>query len=275
VTGSGELLTCSPELNSELFRMSLAGLGQCGVIVRARVRLIPAPGYVATHTLTYDDMDEFLGDQGRLTTAAGLNLINGAVVREPNRTQFLLLAGSYVASTAEGKRSPGWIAGVRHKAEEKPTIVTFWDYLDRRTALLTRATESKEPNPAIVATLPDATVRSFLNYILYDPEAFAGIWMFEVSPKVTARHTQPLQKMPSGKLSYELRMQRRASADMLQTTRLCSKQTMCLCRAFGRRVVRYILHSPLFRPTSNGAPISAIRGRASQLQNNNSIPRMF
>jgi hypothetical protein len=68
------------------------------------------------------------------------------------RRQFLLLAGSYVASGAETERSPAWMAGLRHTAEEKPTIVTYWDYLDRRTALLARAIESKVPNPAIVAT---------------------------------------------------------------------------------------------------------------------------
>jgi cytokinin dehydrogenase len=213
VTGTGELLTCSPELNSELFRMTLAGLGQCGIIVRARLRLIPAPKYVASRTLTYDDLDAFLGDQSQLTTAADLNLLNGSVVREPDRTQFLLIAGGYVASASEGERPPGWTLGLRHKADGKPTIMPYWDYLNRRTAAVARAKDGQAPNPAIIAIVPDTSVQSFLNYMLSTPEAYTGIRLFEVSPKVTTRHTQPLQKMPFGTLSYELRMQRRASAD--------------------------------------------------------------
>jgi len=47
VTGIGEVVTCSPERNGELFRMLLAGLGQCGIIVRARLRLVRAAQSVA------------------------------------------------------------------------------------------------------------------------------------------------------------------------------------------------------------------------------------
>ena len=50
VTGAGEFVTCSAERNSELFRMVLAGVGQCGIIVRAQLRLTRAPKYVATRT---------------------------------------------------------------------------------------------------------------------------------------------------------------------------------------------------------------------------------
>lgn len=43
VTGKGELLTCSEEQNSELFHAVLGGLGQFGIITRARIGLEPAP----------------------------------------------------------------------------------------------------------------------------------------------------------------------------------------------------------------------------------------
>ncbi len=76
VTGAGELVTCSPERNSELFHMVLAGLGQCGTIVRARLGLAPAPKYVAMRAFRYDKMDAFLSDQVRLATS-------GRVVGKP------------------------------------------------------------------------------------------------------------------------------------------------------------------------------------------------
>src|SRR4029077_7480447 len=63
VTGDGRLVTCSPEHESELFDMVLAGRGQCGVIVRAGLPLIPAPTHVVYYDLTYTDLDAYLSDQ--------------------------------------------------------------------------------------------------------------------------------------------------------------------------------------------------------------------
>ncbi|KAI9123151.1 hypothetical protein K1719_006040 [Acacia pycnantha] len=43
VTGEGEEITCSREINSDLFYAVLGGLGQFGIITRARIALAPAP----------------------------------------------------------------------------------------------------------------------------------------------------------------------------------------------------------------------------------------
>jgi cytokinin dehydrogenase len=43
VTGEGELVSCSPSHNRDLFEAARSGLGQFGLIVGARVRLVPAP----------------------------------------------------------------------------------------------------------------------------------------------------------------------------------------------------------------------------------------
>src|SRR5260370_17546954 len=40
VTGMGELETCSPTQQRDLFESVLPGLGQCGVIVKATLRLV-------------------------------------------------------------------------------------------------------------------------------------------------------------------------------------------------------------------------------------------
>ena len=66
ITGSGVQVSCSATHEPELFHMMLAGMGQCGIIVRARLALAPAAKFVVTHALTYADLDAFLADQGRL-----------------------------------------------------------------------------------------------------------------------------------------------------------------------------------------------------------------
>lgn len=45
-TGKGEQVRCSKEMNSELFYSVLGGLGQFGIITRARIALEPAPSRV-------------------------------------------------------------------------------------------------------------------------------------------------------------------------------------------------------------------------------------
>ncbi|RWW03956.1 hypothetical protein GW17_00032853 [Ensete ventricosum] len=47
VTGDGERRVCSPSLCSDLFFAALGGLGQFGVITRARIPLVPAPKMVS------------------------------------------------------------------------------------------------------------------------------------------------------------------------------------------------------------------------------------
>ncbi|XP_072963251.1 cytokinin dehydrogenase 3-like isoform X1 [Typha angustifolia] len=63
VTGEGELVTCSPTKDSELFNAVLGGLGQFGIITRARILLQDAPEKVKWVRAFYDDFHTFSRDQ--------------------------------------------------------------------------------------------------------------------------------------------------------------------------------------------------------------------
>ncbi|MED6109262.1 Cytokinin dehydrogenase [Stylosanthes scabra] len=71
VTGKGDLITCSKQKNSELFHAVLGGLGQFGVITRARISLQPAPTRVKWIRLLYSDFSAFTKDQERLISING------------------------------------------------------------------------------------------------------------------------------------------------------------------------------------------------------------
>jgi len=62
VTGTGEKITCDRKRNSDLFWGSLAGLGQAGIITRARLDLRKAKPMTRTYYLLYDDLRGFLED---------------------------------------------------------------------------------------------------------------------------------------------------------------------------------------------------------------------
>ncbi|HSQ59386.1 MAG TPA: FAD-binding protein [Acidobacteriota bacterium] len=65
VTGDGELVTCGPDRDPDLFWSVAAGLGQVGVIVRARLRLRRAKPMTRTYYLLYDDTARFFEDSKR------------------------------------------------------------------------------------------------------------------------------------------------------------------------------------------------------------------
>jgi cytokinin dehydrogenase len=65
VTGEGELLTCGPDRDPELYWSVIAGLGQIGIIVRARLRLRRAKPMTRTYYLLYDDTGRFFSDSKR------------------------------------------------------------------------------------------------------------------------------------------------------------------------------------------------------------------
>ncbi|MED6224812.1 Cytokinin dehydrogenase [Stylosanthes scabra] len=66
ITGKGDHVTCSAKKNSKLFYAVLGGLGQFGIITRARIALGPAPKRVRWLRLLYNDFSVFTKDEEQL-----------------------------------------------------------------------------------------------------------------------------------------------------------------------------------------------------------------
>lgn len=62
VTGRGEVVECSETHERDLFEAVLGGLGQCGVITRATVDLVPAHPMARTYVLAYTEARKFFDD---------------------------------------------------------------------------------------------------------------------------------------------------------------------------------------------------------------------
>ncbi|KAL2498400.1 Cytokinin dehydrogenase 5 [Abeliophyllum distichum] len=71
ITGKGELLTCSEEENSDLYHAVLGGLGQFGIITRARIALERAPQRVRWIRVLYSNFSGFTEDQEYLISLHG------------------------------------------------------------------------------------------------------------------------------------------------------------------------------------------------------------
>ena len=62
VTGSGDIVVCSPNRETELFDAVRSGLGQFGAITRARLKLRRCLGRTRTYFLLYDDLGAMMRD---------------------------------------------------------------------------------------------------------------------------------------------------------------------------------------------------------------------
>jgi cytokinin dehydrogenase len=68
VTGTGDIIWCTPEENSELFYHVLCGYGQFGIITKVKNRLRKYRPYTRSYFLCYDDLDKLLHDARGLVT---------------------------------------------------------------------------------------------------------------------------------------------------------------------------------------------------------------
>ncbi|KAH7545913.1 cytokinin dehydrogenase 2 [Ziziphus jujuba] len=83
ITGKGDFVTCSKDKFPELFYAVLGGLGQFGIITRARIALQPAPKRVKWVHMMYTDFSAFSRDQERLISLKekdGANYVEGLLL---------------------------------------------------------------------------------------------------------------------------------------------------------------------------------------------------
>ena len=100
LTGEGHIVTCSRHHREDLFDAMLAGQGQCGVLARAVIKLLPAPARVRACAVLYPDVATALSDADRLVdekrfdgivlfTFADGNGGNSVVLPASGATQFI------------------------------------------------------------------------------------------------------------------------------------------------------------------------------------------
>lgn len=102
VTGTGELVTCSPTRHRALFESVLGSLGQLAVVVRATIALVPAPAYARGYQLYYTDLDTYLTDQRRALAGRRFDSLEGQAQRTPadDGWEFFIDAAVYYDGTA-------------------------------------------------------------------------------------------------------------------------------------------------------------------------------
>jgi len=209
VTGAGDLVRCSPQLNSELFELALGGMGQCGLIVGARLRLVPAPKWVACRDLDYEDLKTFLSDLRYLATEAKVEHLGAFVLpRDPSRGwRFRISIGKFCVSPEEVDFG-ALEAGLHSKSREDPVSVPYSNYLQREVArnAAAKASRKKTPSrlPYITMFVPGSASEEFVGRILATPPETAGMTRFSLYVLPTHKFARPLFVLPQQELALAI-----------------------------------------------------------------------
>ena len=159
-------MTCSSTHRRQLFDAVRAGLGQFGVIVRARVRLVPALPSTRYYKETYDDLSIFLSDllvlihDGRFDTVQGfVNALAGG------GWNYTLEATKNFAPGHEPNDAT-LLAGLRFlPGQQTSQDIPYFDYLNRvgpTVEFLKQIGVWGFPHPWIDLLVPTSEAESFI-----------------------------------------------------------------------------------------------------------------
>ncbi|MBK1786976.1 FAD-binding protein [Prauserella cavernicola] len=205
VTGTGELTRCSADENAELFDAVRAGLGQCGIITRATIRLQPAKQRARRWKLYYDSLEDFLADQRTAVTDRRFDYLEGQLVLddETGEWRYLLEATTYFSLPDQPDEHEllGDLSFTRETAEtEDSTYLEFLDRMAEGEAVLREEGSWFHPHPWLNVFVSDDEVDTVV------AETLAGttgadlgdsglVMLYPVRHEVL---TTPLTRVPSG-----------------------------------------------------------------------------
>ncbi len=219
VTGDGRPLRCSPSENRDLFDAVRAGLGQCGIVTRATLRLVRAPQRVRRYQLFYRDLATLAADQRRVLAEGRFAQLQGAVLPDPVggwRYQLdgavfhdggLAAADRRVLEGLADERS----AAVVMEASYRDDALAF----DKLRGLLTSNGQWSHPQPWLLTFLPAGNAEAMAREILGELTAadvgpFGRVTFYPMSREAVRT---PLVRLPDEPVVFALNVIRIPASD--------------------------------------------------------------
>lgn len=230
VTGDGRQVTCSHDNNPELFDAARAGLGHCAVIVKATLKLMPAPERVRRYQLFYGDLRHLIADQTRALADDRFDSLQGAIVPGPRGDWAYQLEG---AVFHDAESPPGDDGALSDLSDDRPAAkisdMTYSGYVngfDRLEAALRASGQWQQPHPWLLTFLPASAAEQVAKEILagIEPSELGPFGQISFYPISTAAQRTPLMRMPAGKTAFVFNLIRMPDAsDAARVDRMLSQ----------------------------------------------------
>jgi cytokinin dehydrogenase len=210
VTGKGKVEVCSEHKNRKLFDHVLAGQGQCGIIVRARVKLVPAKARALDSTMRYDDVSQFQADMRTLVYRKELDMVWGQAFPDPvtgvwfyqlNITSFY--DAPHTPDTAHLTRGLSYVPGSLTTSDG-----AYLDYqlrVDGFIAFLRSINLfDNVMHPWYDVFMPDSTLAGYVDGVMtgLQPDDVGQFGFVLFFPLLTSTITRPLFRLPDEELVY-------------------------------------------------------------------------
>ncbi|AKU93648.1 putative cytokinin oxidase [Labilithrix luteola] len=219
VTGEGDLVTCSPTRNSDLFEVVLAGLGQFAIIVRATIRMIPAPTQARVYNLYYDDIALYTKDQRRLLAEGRFGYLEGQVVPSASDTgwRFMIEAAAYYTPPS-APNDAALLAGLKDNPSERvisETTYTGWQFrIDPTVEFLKALGVWFFPHPWYSVFVPASKANEYVGNVLSTlTEADTGQGPILFYPIATSKIGASLYPLPNEPVAFAFNLLRTAPPD--------------------------------------------------------------
>jgi cytokinin dehydrogenase len=203
VTGRGQIVTCSPDHRRQLFDAVRGGLGQFGVIVRARLRLEPAPPSTRFYTARYGDLHVFLGDLLTLVRDGRFDTLQGFAAPDDSGGWTYSLEATKGFTPGHEPDDAVLLSGLHFlPGQQTAQDMPYFDYLNRlapTVELLKQLGVWFFPHPWIDLFVPTKRAESFIGGTLanLDP-ADVGQGPILIYPYRRGPFTAPNLRIPEG-----------------------------------------------------------------------------
>lgn len=203
VTGRGDVVCCSATANTELFRAVLAGLGQCGVITRATVRLIPAPTNVRHTKTLYATTAELNRAQLALIAGGQHDYVEGLVMQDGAGGWLRCLETAAYLTDGQQPESSVHGEGVLLESLTIP-YVDFVNRLGDEDTFLASLGHRRQPRPWCSVLVPGSAIDGLLDAGLSRPVSEIGEkGMFLIYPIPRASMAMPLLRTPDTDVMFQ------------------------------------------------------------------------
>ncbi len=202
VTGEGKLRECSPSKNTALFNAARAGLGQFGIIVRARVKLIAVKPLARRYTAVYPTVAALLADEVLLMNDGRFDYVEGLGLPQPDNSYVLLLEAVKYFDPSSPPDDAAMLAGLSFiPGTATPETLPLFDFYNRLAPIVAFTQFTGDwflPHPLTDFFLPQSEAADFITATLADTPAIdIGFGPVLIYPFPRSKVTTPFVPLPS------------------------------------------------------------------------------
>ena len=167
--GTGEVHWLDEEHSPNLFQCVLGGLGQFGVITKAKLRLRPSRQFIRHYYLSYDSIQAFLAAARLMIARGDVDLLSGAAsppVGTTSTHEFVLVVG--VESDEESTQLDTRLLHGTNPIEvttESMTLECHLDRLDQKLQRFQRSDRDEDAHPWVEHFLPIEAVPEYVETV--------------------------------------------------------------------------------------------------------------